>query len=52
MKKILARKSVFRSGYFPGFFLFAVIILAVMSDCTCSLLVAKQSTEFKAFGVN
>lgn len=31
---VLARESVFRFFYFPGFFLFVVIILAVMLYCT------------------
>ena len=33
-----------------GGFLFVFIILAVMSVCTCSLLVAEESTEFRALG--
>jgi NADH:ubiquinone oxidoreductase subunit 4 (subunit M) len=27
---ILARESVFRSGYFPGFFVFVVVSLMIM----------------------
>jgi hypothetical protein len=52
LKTILTRESVFGSVYFPGVFLSVVIILAVMSYCTCSLLVAEESTEFRAFGIN
>nr|AQP29205.1 NADH dehydrogenase subunit 4 [Cyrilliotermes angulariceps] len=33
---ILASESVFRSGYFSGFFLFVVIFLAIMLYCTFS----------------
>jgi NADH-ubiquinone oxidoreductase chain 4 len=31
---ILARESVFRSGYFPGFFVFVIIALTIMLYCT------------------
>jgi hypothetical protein len=31
---VVARESVFRSGYFPGFFLFVVIILTIILYCT------------------
>jgi len=31
---ILARESIFRSGYFPGFFIFVVIFLTIMLYCT------------------
>jgi len=34
---VLARKSVFHSGYFPGFFLFVVIILTIILYCTVLL---------------
>nr|QXT44266.1 NADH dehydrogenase subunit 4 [Apicotermes occultus] len=33
---ILASESVFRSGYFPGFFVFVVIVLTIMLYCTFS----------------
>jgi len=31
---VLARKSIFRSGYFPVFFLFVVIILTIILYCS------------------
>jgi NADH-ubiquinone oxidoreductase chain 4 len=31
---ILAREAVFRSGYFSGFFVFVVVVLAIMLYCT------------------
>ena len=31
---VLARESIFRLGYFSGFFLFVVIVLAIMLYCT------------------
>ena len=31
---ILARESVFRSGYFPGFFVFVIIARTIMLYCT------------------
>jgi hypothetical protein len=31
---VLARESIFRLGYFSGFFLFVVIILTIMLYCT------------------
>lgn len=31
---ILARESVFRSGYFSGFFLFVVVVLTILLYCT------------------
>jgi NADH:ubiquinone oxidoreductase subunit 4 (subunit M) len=33
---IMARESIFRSVYYPGFFLFFVVLLAVMLFCTFS----------------
>jgi len=31
---VLARESIFRLGYFSGFFLFVVIFLTIMLYCT------------------
>jgi NADH-ubiquinone oxidoreductase chain 4 len=31
---VLARESIFRLGYFSGFFLFVVLTLAIMLYCT------------------
>ena len=31
---VMVRESVFRSGYFPGFFLFVIIILNIILYCT------------------
>jgi len=31
---VLARESIFRLGYFSGFFLFIVIVLTIMLYCT------------------